>query len=78
MDITKSSRVTAMNYKYELIRELPIRIRELPLPQGQGYLHHLQELKTNYFFDTIISNNIFNSLARTKKWVEENHPELML
>jgi hypothetical protein len=70
-----------MNYKYELIKEHPIRIRELPLPRGQGYLgylHHLQELKTNDFFESIISNNIFDSLVRTKKWVEENYPELML
>jgi hypothetical protein len=61
-----------MKYIYELIIQHPVRIRELPSNQGQGYIHYLEDLKINDF----LKNN--PSLVRTRKWMEDNYPELLL
>ena len=70
-----------MKYNYEILKEKhPLRIRELP-NEGTGYIHYMDDLKVKEFFEGVAGlagQKTTDSFIRTRKWVEENHPELLL
>ena len=75
MDTKKSSRVTLMNYEYVLtfytIDEEIFYVQEFEKGKINGKKWTMNEIK-NY---EMIGNY---SLTRTKNWVFQNYPELLL
>ena len=82
MDKRKSFRVTNMNYIYRIITTTRTK---------SGPYQQIQEIDSNGFFITWSIGELFNSVHsksktnvgyesfnRTKKWIEENHPELLI
>ena len=75
MDTKKSSRVTLMNYEYVLtfytIDEEIFYVQEFEKGKINGKKWTMNEIKN----DEMIGNY---SLTRTKNWVFQNYPELLL
>ena len=79
----KSSRVITMNYRYRII---------ITSKTKSGPYQQIQEIDSNGFFLTHAIGElndlakdcegftpvVWESFLRTKKWVMENHPELLL
>ncbi len=71
----KSSGVDAMNYTYRMYVNL-IGIEEMV--NGElNWAFSIKQLQDNTLSFIIIDEHL-ESFKRTKKWVEENHTELML
>lgn len=69
-----------MNYTYQILNKEPLTIRELP-NEGPGYIHYVEELKVKEFFEAacgLSGQKTTDSFLRTRKWLEEYHPELLL
>jgi hypothetical protein len=74
MGYGKSSGVDVMNYTYRIYVNL-IGIEEM-VNDRLNWAFSMKQLQDDTL-SFIIINEHLESFKRTKKWVEENHPELM-
>ena len=66
-----------MSYTYRVIMTTNLQVQEM---NSRGFFlnHSLTELINGKTIGGEFSPVIRKSFLRTKKWIEENHPELML
>jgi hypothetical protein len=76
----KSSRVDVMNYTYEIDKESLgfTVVIEIINDKFKNWTFSLEELKLKNNQKHFLSSEYNKSYNRTKEWVMENHPELML
>lgn len=77
-----------MKHEFTIMNSDVMMIRDLP-PIGTGYIHYVSDLKTNDFIEKTI-NSITDktmemsmrrkliSFLRSRRWLENNYPELLL
>ena len=77
MGVKKSSRIITMKYSYRVVMTTNLQVQEM---NSRGFFlnHSVNELIDGKTIGGEFSPVIRKSFLRTKKWVENNHPELML
>ena len=75
----KSSRVHDMNYKYT-IKDENIYEYELENESKRGYIWKIEYLKTEYHKNPLIEQGqkLEDSFNRTRNWLKENRPEVLI
>lgn len=88
MDTSESSRVVAMKHEFVIMNSDVMMIKDLP-SIGTGYIHYVSDLKTNDFLEkttNLITDKTMEismrrkliSFLRSRRWLENNYPELLL
>jgi len=88
MDIRKPFRVIVMKHEFMIMNSDVMMIKDLP-PIGTGYIHYVSDLKTNDFLEkttNLITDKTMEmsmrrkliSFLRSRRWLENNYPELLL
>ncbi len=88
MDHRESSRVVTMKHEFTIMNSDVMMIKDLP-PIGTGYIHYVSDLKTNDFLEkttNLITDKTMEmsmrrkliSFLRSRRWLENNYPELLL
>jgi len=78
MGTRKSSGVINMNYSYEIYDFLDSNatISEIINNKFKNWTFNLSELKNHH--KRFVSNEHLKCYERTRKWMKENHPELLI
>ena len=88
MVIGDSFRVIVMKHEFMIMNSDVMMIKDLP-PIGTGYIHYVSDLKTNDFLEktaNLITDKTMEismrrkliSFLRSRRWLENNYPELLL
>ena len=88
MDHRESSGVVTMKHEFTIMNSDVMMIKDLP-PIGTGYIHYVSDLKTNDFLEKTINlitdktmemsmRRKLISFLRSRRWLENNYPELLL
>ena len=66
-----------MNYKYT-IKDENIYEYELENESKRGYIWKIEYLKNEYDKNPLIEQKTEDSFNRTRNWLKENHPEVLI